>query len=240
MNREPLYQEPTLDLPFADRRDAGRRLADALGDYRHRRDLLILALPRGGVPVAAEVAEALDAPLDLMLVRKLGVPAQPELAMGAIASGGQRVLNPQIIQALGIDDRTIEAVAEREGRELARREQAYRGGRPLPRIAEQCVILVDDGLATGATMRAAVAAVTAQAPACLVVAVPVGSEEAVALLRPHLDRMLCLAAPEPFMGVGRWYRSFEQTSDDEVRRLLQDAWERQQYEALETAHGRAP
>ena len=240
MNRKPLYQEPTLDLPFADRREAGRRLADALEDYHRRRDLLILALPRGGVPVAAEVAQALDAPLDLMLVRKLGVPAQPELAMGAIASGGQRVLNPQIIQVLGIDDHTIDAVAEREERELIRRAQAYRGERPLPRIAGQCVILIDDGLATGATMRAAVAAVTTQAPACLVVAVPVGSEDAIALLRPHLDRMLCLAAPEPFMGVGRWYRSFEQTSDDEVRRLLQDAWERQQYEALETAHGRAP
>ena len=215
-----------MQLPFADRGSAGHELAQALRGYRGRADLLVLALPRGGVPVAAEVAAALDAPLDLMLVRKLGVPGQPELAMGAIATGGVQVLNPEIVRALGIDERTIDRVAELEGRELSRRALAYRGERPPPAIRDACVILIDDGLATGATMRAAAAATQAQDPAKLVVAVPVATDEALDLLEPTVDDLVCLAAPEPFLGVGRWYLSFPQTSDAEVRELLAAAEER--------------
>jgi putative phosphoribosyl transferase len=212
-----------VDLPFADRTSAGRLLAGAMRVYRDRPNVLVLALPRGGVPVAAEVADALDAPLDLMLVRKLGVPTQPELAMGAIASGGVQVLNPDIVRALGIPDRTIDRVADVEGRELERRARAYRGDRPPPAIRDACVILIDDGLATGATMRAAVAAARAQQPATLVVAVPVASAEAFDLIEPTVDHLVCLATPEPFMGVGRWYAAFPQTSDAEVRGLLSAA-----------------
>jgi putative phosphoribosyl transferase len=209
-----------VQLPFADRASAGRLLAEAMRGYRGRENLLVMALPRGGVPVAAEVADALDAPLDLMLVRKLGVPGQPELAMGAIATGGVQVLNPDIVRALGIPERTIDRVAEVEGRELARRAHAYRGERPPPRIRDACVILIDDGLATGATMRAAVAAARAQRPATLVVAVPVASAEAFDLIEPTVDDLISLATPEPFFGVGRWYAAFPQTSDAEVRALL--------------------
>jgi putative phosphoribosyl transferase len=170
--------------------------------------------------VAAVVAAALDATLDLMLVRKLGVPDQPELAMGAIASGGVQVLNSDIIRALGIDDRIIDRVAAVEGRELERRARVYRGDDPPPLIAGSRVILIDDGLATGATMRAAVAATRAKHPAALVVAVPVASAEALDLIEPEVDQLVCLAAPEPFLGVGRWYRVFPQTTDAEVRALL--------------------
>ena len=209
-----------MQLPFADRGSAGRELAQALRGYRGRADLLVLALPRGGVPVAAEVARVLDAPLDLMLVRKLGVPGQPELAMGAIASGGIQVLNPRIASALAIDEQTIDRVAAAEGRELERRARSYRSDRPPPAIASSRVILIDDGLATGATMRAAVAAAGAQRPAALLVAVPVASIDAVELIEPSVDAVVCLATPEPFVGVGRWYRDFPQTADAEVRALL--------------------
>jgi len=212
-----------VQLPFDDRTEAGRLLAQALHGYRGRDDLLVLALPRGGVPVAAEVAADLDAPLDLMLVRKLGVPGQPELAMGAIATGGVQVLNPGIVSALGISEQTIDRVAAAEGRELERRAHAYRGERPPPRIQGSCVILIDDGLATGATMRAAVSATRTQRPSTLAVAVPVASTDALDLLEPTVDDLICLAAPEPFFGVGRWYAAFPQTRDDEVRALLADA-----------------
>lgn len=215
-----------VQLPFDDRTEAGHLLAQALHRYRGREDVLVLALPRGGVPVAAEVAAELDAPLDLMLVRKLGVPGQPELAMGAIATGGVQVLNPDIVSALGITEHTIDCVADTEGRELDRRARAYRGERPAPRIQGSCVILIDDGLATGATMRAAIAATHAQKPSALVVAVPVASTDALHLIEPTVDDLVCLAAPEPFLGVGRWYLAFPQTSDAEVRSLLADAADR--------------
>ncbi|WP_242513478.1 phosphoribosyltransferase [Halochromatium salexigens] len=218
-----------IQLPLADRTEAGRLLAEALPDYLGRMDLLVLALPRGGVPVAAEVARALAAPLDLMLVRKLGVPGQPELAMGAIASGGAQVLNPDIIRALGISRPAIERVTESEQRELERRETAYRGTRLPPALAGRCVILVDDGLATGATMRVAVQAAAAHGPAELVVAVPVASTEAVDLVAEQADRVVELATPEPFMGVGAWYDRFSQTTDDEVRALLDEAWQREDH-----------
>jgi len=208
---------------YADRVDAGRRLAKALTEYAGREDVLVLGLPRGGVPVAAEVAKALDAPLDVMIVRKLGAPWQPELAMGAIASGDVQLLNEQVVRMLGIDDDTIQEIAEREGRELARRERAYRGDRPPFDAAGRHVILVDDGMATGATMRAAVAAVRALAPARVIVAVPTAALDTCELVRAEADRVVCLDTPEPFMAVGCWYRNFDQTSDAEVRDLLAEA-----------------
>jgi predicted phosphoribosyltransferase len=208
---------------YADRVDAGRRLAGALTEYAGREDVLVLGLPRGGVPVAAEVAKALDAPLDVMIVRKLGAPWQPELAMGAIASGNVQLLNEQVVRMLGIDDGTIEEIAEREGRELARRERAYRGDQPPFDAAGRQVILVDDGMATGATMRAAVAAVRALAPARVIVAVPTAALDTCELVRAEADRVVCLDTPEPFMAVGCWYRNFDQTSDAEVRNLLAEA-----------------
>jgi putative phosphoribosyl transferase len=208
---------------YADRVDAGRRLAGALTEYAGREDVLVLGLPRGGVPVAAEVAKALDAPLDVMIVRKLGAPWQPELAMGAIASGNVQLLNEQVVRMLGIDDGTIEEIAEREGRELARRERAYRGDRPPFDAADRQVLLVDDGMATGATMRAAVAAVRAMAPARVIVAVPTAALDTCELVRAEADRVVCLDTPEPFMAVGCWYRNFDQTSDAEVRDLLAEA-----------------
>jgi len=220
-----------IQLPFADRTEAGRLLAEALLDYRGRMDLLVLALPRGGVPVAAEVARMLEAPLDLMLVRKLGVPSQPELAMGAIASGGARVLNVDVIQALSITQAAIDRVTESEQRELERRETAYRSTRLPPELAGRCVILVDDGLATGATMRVAAQAAATQGPSDLVVAVPVASTEAVGLVAEQVNRVVDLATPEPFMGVGAWYKRFTQTTDDEVRALLDEAWQREEQAA---------
>ncbi len=210
---------------FRDRREAGRRLAEALQAYAGRDDVLVLALPRGGVPVAFEVAQALGAELDLLLVRKLGTPGQPELAMGAIASGGIEVLNPSVVQGLGIDRATIDRVAEQEYAELRRRERAYRGDRPLPRIEGRCVILVDDGLATGSTMRAAIAAVRQCDPACIVVAVPVAPPDTVEHLRTEVDDVVVLLTPTWFAAVGQWYADFSQTTDEEVRTLLQQAWE---------------
>jgi putative phosphoribosyl transferase len=212
-------------LPYPDRAEAGRRLARRLGEYAGREDVIVLGLPRGGVPVAFEVAAALRAPLDLMVVRKLGTPGQEELAMGAIGSGGARVLNEEIVAQLGLSDAAIERVEARERRELARREEAYRGERPPPELAGRCVILVDDGLATGATMRAAIAALRPLHPARIVVAVPVAPPDVVARLRREADEVVCPETPEPYVAVGRWYVEFSQTGDDEVRELLRRNWE---------------
>jgi putative phosphoribosyl transferase len=207
---------------FADRREAGRVLSAALTQYAGRDDTLVLALPRGGVPVAFEVATALDAPLDVFLVRKLGTPGRAELAMGAIASGGIQVLNEDVIKWLGISPEQIEAVAEREREELARRDAAYRQGGPLPSLAGRIVILVDDGLATGSTMRAAVQAVKQQSPARVIVAVPVGAAETCQELRAVADEVICSRTPFPFSAVGQWYVDFDQTSDAEVSEILRE------------------
>lgn len=209
---------------FRDRADAGRVLAQRLKAYANRADVLILALPRGGVPVAFEVAEALDAPLDIFIVRKLGVPGHEELAMGALATGGVRVVNDDVVSQLGLSDAVIDAVAAQEKKELERRERAYRGARAAPDVRGRTVILVDDGLATGATMRAAAAALRKQQPARLVVAVPVAASQTCDDLRTEVDEIVCGATPEPFLGVGRWYRDFSQTTDEEVRLLLEQAW----------------
>jgi putative phosphoribosyl transferase len=205
---------------FRDRADAGRRLAKSLDMYANRPDVLVLALPRGGVPVAFEVAHALDAPLDVFLVRKLGVPGHEELAMGAIASGGVRVVNEDIIAAYDIAPEEIESVAAAEERELERRERRYRGDRPFPDVAGRTVILVDDGLATGSTMRAAVAALRQEHPTRVVVAVPTAAPETCEEFRSEVDDIVCATTPEPFYAVGLWYEDFSQTTDDEVRELL--------------------
>jgi putative phosphoribosyl transferase len=209
-----------MSLPFRDRAEAGRRLATDLERYRARPDVLVLGLPRGGVPVAAEVARALDAPLDVFVVRKLGVPGREELAMGAIASGGIRVLDPEIVSALGISEAEIELVAGREELELARREHLYRGARPPPQLAGRMVILIDDGLATGSSMRAAAAAVRQERPAKVIVAVPIAPAETCQALSREVDEVVCSMTPEPFQAVGLWYEDFSETTDDEIRRLL--------------------
>jgi predicted phosphoribosyltransferase len=205
---------------FRDRREAGQVLARKLAEYAHRPDVVVLALPRGGVPVGYEVARALGAPLDVFLVRKLGVPGHEELAMGAVATGGVRVLNDQIVRALGIPPNVIDAVAAWQGQELARRERLYRGERPPPDVRGRTVILVDDGLATGATMRAALAALRQQGPPRVVVAVPTAAPEKCDELRTEADEVVCATTPEPFYSVGLWYEDFSQTSDEEVRELL--------------------
>ena len=205
---------------FRNRTDAGRQLAEKLATYDNRPGVLVLALPRGGVPVGFEVAQALGAPLDVFLVRKLGVPGYEELAMGAVATGGVRVLNDEIVRGLGISEHEIDAAAARELQELARRQRLYRGDRPLPDIAGRTVILVDDGLATGATMRAAIAAVRQQQPARIVVAVPTASPDTCEALKAEADDVVCAMTPEPFLAVGHWYEDFTQTTDDEVRELL--------------------
>jgi len=207
-------------LPFKDRRDAGRRLAAQLAACANRSDVLVLALPRGGVPVAAEVARALHAPLDVFLVRKLGVPGHEELAMGAIATGGVRVLNDDVVRALEIPLAVIDAVAAREAQELARRERLYRDDRPAPDACGRTVILIDDGLATGATMRAAAAALRMQQPARIVIAVPVAAPSTCEEFRSEVDEIVCAATPEPFYAVGFWYQDFSPTTDEEVRELL--------------------
>lgn len=211
--------EPVI-TPFADRRHAGKTLAAQLASYANRSDLLVLGLPRGGVPVAYEVARALHAPLDVFLVRKLGVPGDEELAMGAIASGGVRILNEEVTSRIHISDSTIDEVAGREQQELERRERLYRGDQAAPDVQGRTVILVDDGLATGSTMRAAAVAVRQMRPSKIIVAVPVAAAETCAELRSEVDDVVCGATPEPFMAVGAWYSDFEQTSDDEVRKLL--------------------
>lgn len=207
-------------MRFRDRSDAGRRLAAKLDHYADRDDVIVLALPRGGVPVGAEVARTLGAPLDVFLVRKLGVPGHEELAMGAIASGGVRVLNPDVVDQLRIKPEWIDAAAAREGAELARREAAYRDGRPAPDVRGKTVILVDDGLATGASMKAGLAALRDLEPARVVAAVPVGAAETCAELEALADEVVCATMPEPFYAVGSWYVDFDQTTDAEVRELL--------------------
>ena len=205
---------------FQDRAQAGQNLAAELSRYAGRDDVIVLGLPRGGVPVAAEVARALGAPLDVMIVRKLGVPGWEELAMGAIASGGVRVLNDRVVRAEGVTESMIEEVAARELEELRRRETRYRGHRGAPEVAGKTVIVVDDGIATGATLKAAVQALRQQAPARLIVAVPVASADARASLEPMVDAFISLLTPSDFRAVGQWYTNFSQTTDEEVTRLL--------------------
>ncbi|HEV8372148.1 MAG TPA: phosphoribosyltransferase [Actinomycetota bacterium] len=209
---------------FSDRAEAGDVLAARLSHLAGRPDLLVLALPRGGVPVGARVARALRAPLDVFVVRKLGVPGHEELAMGAIAGGGVRVRNQEVTSRLGLDDAVIDRVAEAEELELARRERSYRADRPAPDLAGKVVVLVDDGLATGSTMRAAVAAARAAGPARIVVAVPTAPASTCERLRREADEVVCASTPRPFRAVGYSYRSFPQTSDEEVRELLRAAW----------------
>ncbi len=208
---------------FADRYDAGRRLAQRLGEFAGRGDVLVFGLPRGGVPVAAVVAGALGAPLDVMVVRKLGLPAQPELAMGAIASGGAYVVNPQVVEQTGVTDAQMQAAIERERVELERRERAYRGERPFPDVSGRTVIVVDDGFATGATMRAAVQALRQYGPQEIVVAVPVAPPHVQDSTLREADRFIALLQPTPFYAVGQWYRNFDQTTDEEVTRLMREA-----------------
>ncbi|HYE74919.1 MAG TPA: phosphoribosyltransferase [Blastocatellia bacterium] len=212
---------------FQDRTEAGQVLAQHLMAYVNRPDVLVLALPRGGVPVAYEVAIALNAPLDIFLVRKLGVPGHEELAMGAIASGGVRVRNEDVIRYMQIPDKVIDEAAAREQQELERRERAYRNGRAAPEIRHRTVILIDDGLATGSTMRAAALALKQQQPAQIIIAVPVAAEATCDEFRNEVDQVICAMTPEPFYAVGLWYRNFTQTTDDEVRDLLARATNRQ-------------
>ena len=209
-----------LQARFADRVEAGRELAAGLREYAGRDDVVVLALPRGGIPVAFEVARELGAPLDVILVRKLGLPEQPELAMGAIASGGVRVLNDEVVRATAVSPEEIEEVAAREGEELARRERLYRGERPPPAIEGKVAILVDDGLATGSTMLAAIGALRRQRPARIVVAAPIAPPETCEELRREADDVVCVRTPEPFLAIGAWYERFPQVSDDEIRNLL--------------------
>jgi putative phosphoribosyl transferase len=210
-----------MDEAFIDRRVAGRVLAARIAKYAGRDDVVVLALPRGGVPVAYEVASALAVPMDVFLVRKLGTPGHRELAMGAIASGGVRVLNQDVVQWYGISDSAIERIAREEQEELERRERTYRGDRPAPNLTSKILILIDDGLATGSTMRAAAQAVRAHRPARVVIAVPVGAPQTCAELAAVADEVICARMPEPFSAVGQWYLNFDQTDDDEVRELLQ-------------------
>lgn len=205
---------------YRNRSEAGKYLAAQLTSYADRDDVLVLALPRGGVPVAFEVAKELRAPLDIFLVRKLGLPGHEELAMGAIATGGVRVLNDDVVDYLEISDEVIDSIAAKELTELERRERAYRGNRPEPEVRGKTVILVDDGLATGSTMRAAASALRQQGPALIVVAVPVAAPETCDEYKMGVDEIICAATPRRFFGVGRWYRDFSQTTDEEVRELL--------------------
>jgi predicted phosphoribosyltransferase len=208
---------------YRDRRDAGQVLATKLGEYRGRDDVVVLALPRGGVPVAYEVAIALKAPLDIFLVRKLGIPGHEELAMGAIASGGVRVLNDEVVDYIGIPASVIEHITLKESKELHRREVTYRGDRAEPDLTGKTVILVDDGLATGSTIRAGAQALRKKQPARIVVAVPVSASQSCDEYRIGVDEIVCAQTPEPFFGVGQWYRDFSQTTDEEVRDLLDRA-----------------
>jgi predicted phosphoribosyltransferase len=208
---------------FRNRADAGRVLSGKLRAYAGRPDTLVLALPRGGVPVAFEVARALGAPLDVFLVRKLGLPGQEELAMGAIASGGVRILNPDVMERMDVAPEIIDRVTAIEKEELQRREREYRGDRAPLNVQGRTVILVDDGLATGSSMRAAVAALGRMRPRAVVIAVPVAARETCEALRDEADDIVCARTPEPFRAVGLWYQDFSQTSDDEVRDLLRQA-----------------
>ena len=209
-----------MNQPFRDRKDAGRLLAEKLSTYANRPDVIVLALPRGGVPVAYEVARSLNVPLDVFPVRKLGVPGHEELAMGAIAPGGLRILNQEVVRALGIPEYAIDSVAAKEQQELTRRERLYRGDRPALNVRGKTVILVDDGLATGATMLAAIKALRQQQAGRIVVAVPIAAPETCDQMREHADDVICAVTPEPFHAVGLWYENFAQNSDEEVRDLL--------------------
>ena len=208
---------------FRDRTEAGKYLATKLLSYKDRQDALVLALPRGGVPVAFEVAQALRVPLDIFLVRKLGVPGHEELAMGAISTGGVRVLNKDTVDYLRIPEHIIDSIATEELKELKRRERAYRGNRPEPDVKGKTVIIIDDGLATGSTIRAAAQALRQQQPVRIVVAVPVSAPEACDEYRIGVDEIICAVTPEQFFGVGMWYLDFSQTTDEEVRDLLERA-----------------
>lgn len=215
-----MSMDPNAQPLFRDRFDAGRALAAQLSGYAGRPDLIVLALPRGGVPVGYEVARALGAPLDVFLVRKLGLPGHEELAMGAIASGGIRLINEDVIHSYRVSDADIEAVTRVEQQELQRRERIYRDNRPLPSLHDRTVILVDDGLATGATMRVAVLAVREEGPSSIVVAVPVAAAETCDEFRTIVDDVVCAETPSPFYAVGLWYEDFSQTTDEEVHELL--------------------
>jgi putative phosphoribosyl transferase len=212
-----------MDFPFQNRAEAGERLATKLSRYANRADVLVLALPRGGVPVAYQVARALRAPLDVFIVRKLGVPGYEELAMGAIASGGVRVMNENVTRHIDFPQAVIDAIAQREAEELRRREHLYRGNRPAPNVQGRTVILVDDGLATGSTMRAAAVALRQMRPSKVIVAVPCAAPEICAEFRSEVDEVVCAATPDPFTAVGACYEDFSQTSDQEVRDLLERA-----------------
>ncbi|WP_026735521.1 phosphoribosyltransferase [Fischerella sp. PCC 9605] len=217
---------------YKDRIAAGQFLAKELAAYANRPDVLVLALPRGGVPVAFEVAKALNAPLDVFVVRKLGVPDQPELAMGAIATGGVRVLNQDIVRSLRLSETVISQEEAKQRQELERRERLYRDNRPFPVLRDRTVIVVDDGLATGATMRAAVMALLTQQPARLVVAVPVAAPETCKELEYEVDEIVCTVTPNPFYSVGVWYENFPQTTDEEVRELLAKAAQKNHESAM--------
>jgi predicted phosphoribosyltransferase len=207
-------------VQYENRAEAGRSLAEELTEYSGRSDVVVLALPRGGLPIASEIASALHAPLDVFVVRKLGVPGHEELAMGAIATGGVRVMNTDVVRELQLPDDVIESVAAREQKELERREWLYRGDRPLVDLSGKIVIVVDDGLATGATMRAAVAALRHMKPGSIVIAVPVGSIEVTEEMRSLADEVICPYTPEPFRAVGLWYQDFSQASDKELQAML--------------------
>jgi putative phosphoribosyl transferase len=212
---------------FASRREAGRELAAHLRSYADRNDVIVLGAPRGGVPVASEVAKALGVPLDVFVLRKLGVPGHEELAFGAIASGGVRIIDPSIVQASGLTAGDIERVTWTEKQELDRRERAYRAGRAPLDVRGRTVILVDDGMATGSSIRAAIRALRQMQPAAVVVAAPVAPGATCIRLRPEVDELVCLATPEPFYGVGQFYADFSEVSDDEVNNLLERAWDRE-------------
>lgn len=210
-----------MTVRFRDRTEAGRQLATKLSAYANRANVLVIGLPRGGVPVAAEVAKALHAPLDICLVRKLGVPGHQELAMGAIASGGVRVLNDDLLDWLRISDKTINEVAARELREVERRDRKYRGDRPPPDLRDRVVILVDDGLGTGSTMRAAISAIRQQSPQRIIVAVPVGASETCDAIQGEVDEVVCFMTQDPLYAISLWYENFKQTTDEEVCNLLE-------------------
>ena len=208
---------------FADRSEAGQQLAAQLRSYADRADVWVLGLPRGGVPIAYEIAKALHLPLDICLVRKLGVPEQPELAMGAIASGGIMVLNQEVLRSFHISDSVVQKVAAVEQQELERREQVYRGNRPMPEVSDRTVILADDGIATGSTLRAAVAILREQEPERIVVAVPVAPPASCEQLKTVVDELICLVTPDRLYSIGQWYQDFSQTTDAEVCQLLEQA-----------------
>lgn len=212
-----------MNQRFHDRTEAGQLLAKRLTEYAYRSDVLVLGLPRGGIPVAYQIAKALHAPLDVWLVRKLGVPGQEELAMGAIATGGVMVLNEEILEAMQISQEALQRVAASEQVELERRDRAYRGDRPFPPIADRTVILVDDGIATSSTLRAAIAALQQHNPKAIVAAAPVAPASVCTALKTVVDDVVCLMAPEPLHSIGAWYKDFSQTTDEEVCRLLQMA-----------------